>query len=116
MNSEETLKSYYEYVDAEAYERLFDLFADDIVYERPGQARLDGMDEFREFYLHERPIGKSNHEVEEIYRDGETVVVRRRLESTLDGDAVSFGFADFHEFDDSGTIRWRWTYTDLGAV
>ena len=116
MDPEETLRSYYEYVDAEDYEALFDLFAEDIVYERPGQSRLDGMSEFREFYLEERPIGESNHEVLDMYRDGETVVVRGRFEGTLDGDAVSFGFADFHQFDDEGRIEKRWTYTDLGTV
>lgn len=116
MNPEETLRSYYEYVDGEEYENLFDLFAEDIVYERPGQSSLDGMAEFRKFYLEARPIGESNHEVVEMYRDGETVVVRGRFEGTLDGEKVTFGFADFHEFDDEGKIEKRWTYTDLGTV
>ena len=116
MDPEKTLRSYYDYVDAEDYEQLFDLFAQDIVYERPGQTRLDGIEEFRQFYLEERPIGESDHEVVEMYRDGETVVARGRFEGTLDGETVSFSFADFHEFDDEGEITRRWTYTDLGAV
>lgn len=116
MGYEETLRAYYEAVDAEEYDRLFDLFAEDVVYHRPGQPPLEGIEEFRAFYLHDRPIEEGTHEVEAMCRDGDTVVVRGTFEGTLDGEAVSFGFADFHEFDEEGAICKRWTYTDLGAV
>ena len=116
MGPEESIRSYYEYVDAEAYGKLFELFAEDIVYERPGHPNLNGMVEFREFYRDDRPIGESNHTVDDVYRDGNTVVVRGRFDGTLDGGSVSFGFADLHEFDEEGKIHHRWTYTDLGTV
>jgi ketosteroid isomerase-like protein len=116
MVVEETIRSYYEYVDSEAYEELFSLFADDIVYERPGSEPLEGIDEFQEFYLEHRPIGESSHSIDGIYVDEDTAVVRGTFEGTLDGDPVSFGFADVHQFDQEGAIARRWTYTDLGTV
>ena len=116
MEPAETLRSYYDYVYAEDYDLLFDLFAHDIVCERPAQSKLDGIEEFREFYLEERPIGESDHEIVEMYRDGEAVVARGRFEGTLDGETISFWFADFHEFDDEGKIARRWTHTDFGTV
>ena len=70
------VRDYYDRVDAEEYERLFDLFADDVVYERPGQAHLDGMAEFRAFYLEDRPLNEGDHEVHSLNVDGDTVAVR----------------------------------------
>ncbi|MFW6153564.1 MAG: nuclear transport factor 2 family protein [Halobacteriota archaeon] len=116
MPDTDAIRAYYEYVDAGAIDDLVALFADDIVYERPGHAAIEGIADFRRFYEEERPIGESNHAVDQLYVDGETVIVRGRFEGTLAGEAVAFGFADFHRFNGDGEIEHRWTYTDLGTV
>ena len=112
----EAVRNYYEYVDAEEYESVFGLFADDVTYERPGQSNLSGMDEFRAFYLEDRPLEDGEHEIHDLVAEGETVAVRGEFSGEQDGEAVSFGFADFHRFDEEGRITERWTYTDRDEV
>lgn len=112
----EAVRDYYDYVDAEAYEDLYALFADDVVYERPGQAAIEGKAAFREFYESGRPLEEGEHEVVSVVAEGDTVAVRGRFSGVQDGDEVTFGFADFHEFDDEGRIACRYTYTDRDTV
>lgn len=111
-----TLERYYEFIDAEQYTELFELFSDDITYHRPGQPPLEGKAEFERFYREDRPLEDGSHTIEEYIVDGDRVCVRGRFEGTLNGDPVSFGFADIHQFNDDGVIVERWTYTDRGAV
>ncbi|WP_458187387.1 ester cyclase [Haladaptatus sp. NG-WS-4] len=112
----DAVRSYYEFIDAEAYEDVFALFAEDIAYERPGQESLRGMNEFREFYLEDRPIEDGEHEIDELVVGDDTVAVRGRFSGVQAGERVSFGFADFHRFDDEGRITERTTYTDRDTV
>ena len=112
----EAVRAYYEHIDADEYEAVFSLFAADVTYERPGQASLDGMDEFREFYLEDRPLSDGTHELHDLVANGDTVAVRGRFTGTQGGESVSFDFADFHRFDDDGRIAERWTYTDRDEV
>jgi len=108
----QVVRDYYDYVDDGDYEALFELFAEDVSYERPGQPSLSGIESFREFYLEDRPLDDGRHEILDLAVDGDTVVVRGRFEGEQDGEPVSFGFADFHRFDGDGEITERWTYTD----
>ncbi|WP_058366560.1 nuclear transport factor 2 family protein [Haloparvum sedimenti] len=117
---EAAVRAYYDHVDAEAYEDLFALFAEDVVYERPGQDAIEGMEAFREFYFEGRPLEDGRHEVHRVVADGDgldgtTVAVRGTFSGVQDGETVSFGFADFHEFED-GLIARRDTYTDRDEV
>ena len=112
----ETVRQYYEYIDAEDYEAVFSLFAEDVTYERPGQSNLSGMAEFREFYLEQRPLEDGRHEVHDVVAEGDTVAVRGAFAGMQGDEEVSFGFADFHRFDDEGKIAERWTYTDRDEV
>lgn len=112
----ERVREYYRYVDDEAYEDLFSLFAEDIRYDRPGSEAIEGMDDFRRFYLEERPLEDGTHEVLSVVPDGDTVAVRGRFQGDQGGTTVQFGFADFHRFDDIGNIAERWTYTDRDTV
>jgi ketosteroid isomerase-like protein len=110
--SPDAVREYYDHIDAEEYESVFSLFAADVTYERPGQSNLSGMDEFREFYLEDRPLQDGSHDVHDLVAEGDTVAVRGEFSGVQDGEEVSFGFADFHRFDDEGLITERWTYTD----
>jgi len=112
----EVVERYYEYVDGEAYERMFDLFAPDVTYVRSGPRELDGLEELREFYLNERPL-RGEHTVEDVLVDGDRVAVRGRYDGvkTTDGEDVTFGFADFLRFDDDGKIAERNTFNNMLA-
>ncbi|WP_132057394.1 nuclear transport factor 2 family protein [Halorussus amylolyticus] len=112
----QAVRAYYDRIDAEAYEAVFALFADDVTYDRPGQSNLSGMAAFREFYLEDRPLEDGNHEIASLVVDGDTVAVRGRFSGEQNGERVSFGFADFHRFDGGGNITERWTYTDRDEV
>ena len=110
------VRSYYESIDAEAYESVFALFDEDIVYERPGQDDIEGIAALREFYLDGRPLTEGSHEVDALVSDGDTVSVRGTFSGLQDGSRVSFGFADFFVFTDAGTVGRRYTYTDRDVV
>lgn len=112
---EATVHEYYELVDAERYDDLVALFADDIRYERPGQGAIEGRDALESFYLEQRPLEDGSHEVHDVVVDGETVAVRGTFSGVQNGESVSFDFADFHEFED-GKIRRRYTFTDRDEV
>ncbi|TKX81600.1 nuclear transport factor 2 family protein [Halorubrum sp. SD626R] len=111
-----TVRSYYESIDAEAYESVFAIFDDDVVYERPGQGDIEGKDALREFYLDGRPLTEGLHEVHSMTAEGDTVAVRGTFSGLQDGDRVGFGFADFFVFTDAGTVGRRYTYTDRDEV
>jgi ketosteroid isomerase-like protein len=112
----EAVRRYYECVDSEAYERMFDLFAPDVTYVRSGPRELDGLEELREFYLNERAL-RGEHTVEDLLVDGDRVAVRGRYDGvkTTDSEAVRFGFADFLRFDDAGRITERNTFNNMLA-
>lgn len=108
-------REYYDTVDAGEYERLVELFAEDVRYERPGQGVLEGRARLLTFYREERPLEHGSHELRDVLVDGTHVAVRGHFTGELDGDRVAFGFADFHEFED-GLIARRYTFTDRDAV
>jgi len=110
------VRSYYESIDAEAYDSVFALFDDDVVYERPGQGDIEGMDALRDFYLDGRPLAEGSHEVHSMTAEDDTVSVRGTFRGVQDGDRVAFGFADFFVFTDAGTVGRRYTYTDRDEV
>lgn len=112
---EATVRSYYDRIDADDYEGVFELFAADVVYHRPGQDAIRGIEALRRFYREERPLSDGEHEIIAVLVDGDTVAARGRYVGQQDGSSVDIGFADFHRFED-GTIVERHTYTDRDAV
>ena len=112
---ESIVREYYELVDADRYDDLVTLFADDIRYERPGQQAIEGKPSLRRFYEEERPLEDGSHEVHTVVVDGDTVAVRGTFSGRQAGTAVEFDFADFHEFED-GEIARRYTFTDRDEI
>ncbi|WP_048077851.1 nuclear transport factor 2 family protein [Halorubrum sp. AJ67] len=112
----ETVHSYYERVDADDYDGLLALFADDIVYDRPGQDSIEGIDALERFYREDRPLSDGEHEVLVVAVDGDTAAVRGTFGGRQGGERVAFGFADFHTVDADGLIAHRVTYTDRDTV
>lgn len=115
MDPESVARRYYDLVDAEAYDDLVALFTEDVVYERPGQAVIEGREALRAFYEEGRPLSDGEHELHAVVVEGDTVAVRGTFRGEQDGEAVEIGFADFHEFED-GQIRRRDTFTDRDTV
>ena len=110
------LRAYFESIDAGDLESVFDLFADDIEYHRPGFGTYSGIDEFKEFYLEDRPIEDGAHHIDWMLVDDDRIAVRGTFTGRIDGEEVSFGIADFHRFDETGKIVERWSYTNRGEV
>lgn len=104
-------RQYYTLVDAERYDELVALFAEDVRYERPGQDPIQGREALRTFYLDERPLEDGTHEIHDVVADGTSVAVRGTFTGRQGGETVELGFADFHEFEDD-EIACRYTFTD----
>lgn len=115
MDPETVARRYYDLVDAGNYDELVALFTDDVVYERPGQERIEGRDALRRFYEEGRPLSNGDHELHSVVGDGGTVAVRGAFRGEQDGEAVELGFADFHEFEGEEIAR-RYTFTDRDTV
>lgn len=113
---ETIVRKYYEHVDDERFEELFDLFADDIKYHRPGRPPIDGKPEFERFYQEERPIEEGSHVINSLIIDTQDVAVRGEFTGVQNGTAVSLSFADIHRFNQEGKISERWSYTDRDSV
>ena len=132
---ESLVRRYYDLVDDGAYDTLFKLFTDDVVYNRPGQDPIEGKEAFKTFYREKRPLKDGSHEVIAVVVRGDDaggandvtddtleaddrgplVAVRGTFTGIQNGEQVCFGFADFHRFD-GNRISHRYTYTDRDEV
>lgn len=112
----ERVQSYYQHVDAESNDELFALFADDIVYHRPGHELIEGMADFERFYREVRNLTDGSHDLASVINNDDVVAVRGTFTGKQDGSPIEIGFADFFTFDAQGLITERHTYTDQGSI
>lgn len=112
---EAVVRRYYRLIDAGDIEELVALFAEDVTYVRPGHEAIVGRDALERFYRNERPLEAGSHEVDAVLVDGDRVAVRGRFSGRQGDRQVTFGFADFHEFEGEHIAR-RYTYTDRDTV
>lgn len=110
------VRSYYDLVDNEALEELFELFSEDIVYHRPGQETIRGMDAFREFYRKDRPLEAGEHVIHDIIVEDDKAAVRGTFTGVQADSSVEFDFADIHFLNEKGEIYERFTYTDRDTI
>lgn len=112
----EAVRRYYRLVDAGELEEMFGLFADDVVYRRPGYEAIEGFDELRAFYEGQRVIAEGRHSLRSLVVDGDRVAVEGDFHGVLrDGRRVTLRFADFFTFHE-GRIVVRDTYFDAPLV
>jgi ketosteroid isomerase-like protein len=103
-------------IDARAFHRLPEFFADDVVYERPGYPPIRGLADLTDFYEHRRRIRTGAHSIEEIVADTSAAVAIGEIDATLrDGARSCVRFADAYRFA-AGRIIYRHTYFDVPAV
>lgn len=116
QTNEDTVRTYYAAIDAEEYDTVFALFDKNIVYERPGQENIRNIDALKHFYINQRPLSDGSHEIHSLITEEETVSVRGTFSGMQADTEVSFGFADFFVFSETGLIKRRYTYTDRDTV
>jgi ketosteroid isomerase-like protein len=107
MDRRELARAYYEAIDADEYERLRGLLADDFRQERSDMT-LDGADAFVRFMRDDRPETDTTHAVESVYESSDGVAVEGVLRQA-DG-SVWFRFVDVFRVED-GRVAFLRTYT-----
>ncbi|MDZ7746752.1 MAG: nuclear transport factor 2 family protein [Halobacteriales archaeon] len=107
MDRHDTAERYYHSIDADEYEALRALLADDFVHDR-GDMRLDGRDAFVAFMRDERPDTETSHELAAIYESDAGIAAEGTLRRA--SGEVMFSFVDTFRFED-GVIRALTTYT-----
>lgn len=117
MSGEAAVRRYYDLVDAGDVEGVLDVFAEDVVYHRPGYAPMVGRAALAAFYGGERVIADGRHTLEALLVDGSRVAVHGRFVGTLkDGREASVGFADFFVLDEDERVTTRYSFFDSPAV
>lgn len=109
------VRRYYECVDAGDNECIFDLHAENVVYRRPGQGNIEGIEELKTFYREERPISGGEHDLRMLVAADNLVASRGRFEGTIANERVELGFAEFYRFADERIVE-RWSFTDRDEV
>lgn len=104
------VERYYKLVDANDFVSLFDLFTEDIEYERGNYPTIVGIEAFRQFYYDERTIASGAHTIDDMLVGDDSIATRGRFQGTLrDGRSVTLEFSDFHQFRGAKICR-RYTY------
>lgn len=110
------VEQYYRLVDANALDEMFDLFADDAVYERPGYEPLKGKNAIEAFYRGTRVISSGRHLLDRVIVEDGAVAVEGSFAGELrDGSSASVRFADFFVLN-NGKFAHRNTYFFAAAV
>lgn len=108
------IEQYYSLVDAEDFGSLFELFTDDIDYNRAGEP-IEGMDALKKFYTKDRELKEVKHLIESIIVEGNETAVRGVVSfKDENNEQKSEDFADFFVFNDDGKIKERKTYLAKG--
>lgn len=108
---EQLVRNYYTLVDAQDFDGLVELFAEEAVYRRPGYEPLVGRTNLAGFYGGERVIVEGRHSVTELVADGNKVAVNGDFAGTLkDGKRAELRFADFFTLNPDGLFASRETF------
>lgn len=98
---DELIDTYYDAIDAEAFERFERAFAPDIEYLYPGEPVMHGVAEVQTFFEERRGHSGSTHEVHRRVSDREVTVCEGRVTAERpDGTPFDAGFVGVFTFDD----------------
>lgn len=113
MALKDKVLAYYRLLDAQQFEVLLALYADNIVYNRCGTI-ISGMPELRQFFMNERGL-RGIHTAHEIYElDREVIAKGSFVGKNPEGSLVVLQFAEFYYFDDEDKICRRESYLATG--
>jgi ketosteroid isomerase-like protein len=105
------IKRLFAIVDTQNWQGMREIFSSQIVYERPGYPRLEGIERVLYFYENERILADGKHSLDRIVVDTDCAACWGRFVGhKKDGSAVNVGFADTYEFDAAGQICFRRSY------
>jgi hypothetical protein len=97
---------YYEYIDDNNLDKIFDFFSDNIIYKR-GFLEINGIDEMKNFYNNFRSIKKGNHIIKSIKNNEKEVNVHGEFHGTLKNEEnINMKFIDKFVFE-NGIIIYR---------
>lgn len=107
----ELVTSMFQSIDAGAWPALRQFFAPHCVYERPGFAKIVGLDALHRFYSEERQVAVGRHTRLHAYHDPfNGMVATGEFSGVLkNGEEVSAEFADLYRFQGSLIVH-RKTY------
>jgi ketosteroid isomerase-like protein len=116
INRGDTIRSYFDAIDANDIERVLSLYADDVVYERPGYDAIDGKQQLRHFFVDERVIASGRHRIDGVIVDGDRVSAWGSFAGlSRTGAELNERWCDVYEFRDALIAR-RCTYFFRPAV
>lgn len=115
INIRELVAGYYPAIDRLDLDYIFDLFAEDAIYDRAGVEYRD-LPSIRKFFSEDRQISGA-HIIHNLWFDAasRSVFVTGRFEGQGEaGDPRSFGFADVWHFNDANLVSRRESFLALG--
>lgn len=109
---EETVRGYYDTIDAGDYDRLSALLDPSFVHHRPDRT-IDGRDAFIRFMREERPRTDTVHELDAVFvhTEGDRPATMAVEGSLLAHGEMLFSFVDVHRLAATGQIASLRTYT-----
>lgn len=111
------VRGYYAALDADDIEAVLEFFSGDVLYRRPGYARISGQAALRRYYSGERRLASGRHVVRSVVVDAQEAAAHGEWEGDVkDGGRASLGFAAFFAFDAQGRIREHTTYFFVPAL
>jgi ketosteroid isomerase-like protein len=112
----DTVRRYFAAVDANDFDRVLELFDDNVIYERPGYDPIEGKERLKRFFTSERVIANGAHDIQGVLAEGDRVSAWGEFEGTSrTGTQLREGWCDIYEFRDARIFRRR-TYFFRPAV
>lgn len=104
------IETMFQAVDDGQWGRLASFYHPACVYDRPGFAKLEGLESVTRFYMQDRPIRSGVHRIEDVVESERTACAIGTFEGRLKSGAdISLRFADHYVFED-GRIAERRTF------
>lgn len=104
---ESLVRNCYNLIDSNNFESLYNLFSEDIIYER-NDVILNGKEEFVDFYKNIRKLS-GIHTVNNIEADKNIITIRGNFTGTNNGKYTDFQFTDIFTFNDKKKVSHRKT-------